>query len=228
FSMDMVHPSPLSFMPVFDGKVIETTPYERLKNGNYNDVKILTGYNTDEGTLFVGKGISEADYENYVKIIFGDKASAVLERFPVDEAHTPTDRARQIVKMGFQIGCKTFGDAQSDNGKDVYVYNFDYHLPQMDEIGLGVMHAEELLFVFDTFPEAIELPEDGRKMIDQVHNYWVSFVKSGNPNGENGTEIWPKYTKEQQQILQINSNSKVIPLEEKEAVDFFTELMWEQ
>jgi para-nitrobenzyl esterase len=104
FEMNIIHPSDQAFFPVFDGVIIPENPYSALQNGDYNGVDILAGYNTDEGTLFVDEGISEQDYISLVENIFGGNAPAVLERYPVDEEHTATDRARFMMKMGLRMG----------------------------------------------------------------------------------------------------------------------------
>lgn len=228
FSMDMTQPNNFYFMPVFDGKVIDSSPYKSLKEGNYNDVKVLMGYNSDEGTMFIPDGISEEKYQSFAKRIFGKDADKFLKQYPVDSTHSATDRARQLVKASFQIACSIFGDAMGQQNKDIYVYNFDYHIPALDKEGLGVMHGLELFFTFDTFPETLELPEGGQAVIDQVHNSFVSFIKTGDPNNDPDSPSWPKYTPSKKQMLQINENSKAIPLEDQEYLAFITDLLWEK
>lgn len=229
FSMDMTNQNPLCLMPVYDGKVIPEDPYASIEKGDFSDVAVLTGYNTDEGTTFIPEGISEQTYAAFVQDIFGEQAEAVLTRFPVDDAHSATDRARALVKMSFQMGCQIYGDTLTKLGKDVYVYNYDYHIPEYDAAGMGAKHGLELPFVFDTFTEDTELPEDGDEMIEQIHDYWVSFVKTGNPNSkENESAEWPKYNTSEKNILRLNSEFETIPLEDQEEIQFYIDLLFKK
>lgn len=104
FTTDVTNPSLTNFGPVFDGKILPKNPYKALLDGNYNKVDIIAGFNTDEGSIFVPGGIDEETYKEYVKVVFGQKADKVLERFPIDENHTPTDRARCIILNGLRFG----------------------------------------------------------------------------------------------------------------------------
>lgn len=227
FSMDLTNQNPLCLMPVYDGKIIPEDPYSSIKKGDMHEVSVLTGYNTDEGTSFVPEGITEETYIDFVTDIFGEQSGQVLERFPVDDNHSATDRARGLVKMSFQIGCQIYGDELAALGKDAYVYNFDYHVPQYDQSGMGVMHGLELPFVFDTFADDMVLPEDGEAVTEQIHDYWVSFIKTGNPNSkENQSPKWPKYNAGEKEILRINSNSQSISMEDQEELEFLTELLF--
>ena len=43
-----------------------------------------------------------------------------------------------------------------------------------------------------------------------MNNYWVNFVKKGNPNGE-GVPDWPAYDKSAGNIMEIGDQSVVSP-----------------
>ena len=42
-----------------------------------------------------------------------------------------------------------------------------------------------------------------------MNTYWANFAKTGNPNG-NGLTIWPLYHTQKEEILDIESDGKVI------------------
>jgi para-nitrobenzyl esterase len=48
-----------------------------------------------------------------------------------------------------------------------------------------------------------------RELSDKMQNYWVNFVKSGNPNGDNLPK-WEQYTQKQKQVIQFDSEVKMI------------------
>lgn len=227
FVMDIIHPSDTAFFPVFDGVVLPENPYQALADGAYNSVDILGGYNTDEGTLFVEEGISEQDYVDLVEAIFGENAPAVLERYPVDEANSATDRARFMMKMGLRAGTDVFADKLSADGRNVYLYHFDYRIAALDEAGLGTMHALELPFVFDTFSPTTRLSEDDRAFADDAHNRWLNFVRSGNPNeGAPVGAEWEAYSQSEKQTMTLSQNSHLSAAEGTEDVAFLMSLIW--
>lgn len=224
FSMNVIEPYPYCFWPIFDGKVIPKDPYTAAIKGNINDVDILAGFNTDEGEGFVPEGVTEQQYIDYVRSIFGEKADAVLERFPVDAEHTPTDRARNIFKTGLRVGMEIFADALSSRGKNVYYYNYDYIPQSMAEKGQGAIHALELRFVFQQPPDD---SQESKKMADSIHTRWANFIKTGNPNkGEDVDVEWLKYTPEEKETLILDKDTRMAELPEREDEAFFRELLF--
>lgn len=225
FVINMTGPSPLSFWPVFDGKVLPADPYAALTAGEY-EVDILAGYNTDEGTLFIPERMTEAEYTEYITLVFGDKAAAVMERFPLDAEHTPTDRARYIALMGLRFGSDVFADELTARGSRAYCYNFDFSVPALDEAGYGTMHALELPFVFDTIPDTIELNEEQAAFKEAVHGYWLDFVQKGDPNGGSGGVEWPAYTAEGKEIIVLGNEISAAAAPSIDDVEFFRDLLW--
>ena len=50
-------------------------------------------------------------------------------------------------------------------------------------------------------------------------DYWVNFVKTGNPNGL-GLPAWPKYTASENLVKVFDAESKNEKLVDKDALDF--------
>lgn len=224
FSMNIIEPAPYCMWPVFDGKVTFENPYAAVVNGSINDVDILAGFNTDEGESFVPEGVTEQQYIDFVNRIFGEKAGEVLARFPVDESHTPTDRAREIFKVGLRVGTEVFADALSSRGKNVYYYNFDYVPQSMAANGQGAIHALELFFVFKQPPDD---SEQTKAMTEDIRKRWANFIKNGDPNqGEPVNVEWSKYTPEKKETLILNANTHMSGLPNQEDEEFFRDLLF--
>ncbi|EOH71898.1 carboxylesterase/lipase family protein [Enterococcus malodoratus] len=227
FSIDITKPTDYNLWPTFDGKVIPENPYEALQKGDYNSVDLLAGYNTDEGTLFVPEGISEAEYQRTIRLTFGDQAEEVLAKYPVDETHNATQRARDIFYYAMRLGSESFANEMAKQGKNVYYYNFDLNMPKLNEQGLGTAHAMELFFVFDTIPEEVELTTEKEQFKEDLHNRWLNFIVSGDPNqGEKTSIEWPKYSEEEQEILVLNEDTQVRERPNQADVDFFLNKFW--
>ncbi len=229
FSLDMLHPSRQAFFPVFDGDILPEDPLAAIENGAFNKVKLLVGYNTDEGSIFIDESMTEQQYDEFLENLFPKSAGKVQERYPVDEQHTPADRARNIVKMGFRMGGDLFADQLYAAGEDAYLYHFNYSVPALEEAGLGTTHALELLFVFDQFPEGVELDEEARAFVEEVHGRWLNFIKTGDPNeGIDFDTKWESYTPDEKQTMVLNENSHMAAMEEQEDLAFVTEMLWER
>ncbi len=225
YNFDMTKQTPYYFFPIFDGYALPEDPYKAIIDGQSNDVPILVGFNKNEGSIFIPDGVTEQGYKEYVEMIFGDKAEVIMERFPVDEENTATERTRYMVKMpGFSLGSKIYADALSDRGQDVYFYNFNYSGPKLDEAGLGSPHALELYFVFDQIPEPT--PEQ-QALTNEIRAYWINFIKTGNPNeGVPVSNTWPKYTTENKQVIILDKDIEALSIPDIENMIFFEELLY--
>ena len=55
------------------------------------------------------------------------------------------------------------------------------------------------------------------QLADQMSNYWVNFIKTGNPNGAKLTN-WPVYTSEKDQVLILDKQIRATPMPFKEGL----------
>ncbi len=227
FLNDMTAKPHYCFWPVFDGALLPENPYQALRAGAVNGVDILAGYNTDEGSLFIPRGTSEEDYILLLERIFGEDALAVLKRYPVDRRHTAASRARRLAEMGLSMGGDVFADELAARGHNVYYYNFNYSLPVLDRVGLGAMHALELIYVFDTVPRLLLRREEDAAFKEDVHCRWLNFIRSGDPNkGKYNGVAWPRYSKGEKQalILDVKPTTARTPHEKHAA--FYRDVLW--
>jgi acetylcholinesterase len=71
---------------------------------------------------------------------------------------------------------------------------------------MGVLHADEIAYIF-----GLPLhPENGfnaqeEQLSRMMMKYWTDFAKTGNPNGNSGSD-WPLYTVEQQQFFTLDKS----------------------
>lgn len=110
------------FWPVPDGYVYRANPVKAIKEGNINQVKLLAGFNTDEGSLFIPPTTTVDDYTSLVNSIYGPKAENVLARFPVTK-ETVWSQMNDVVTLSLlRSGLYTYADSLSKNN-DVYLYH---------------------------------------------------------------------------------------------------------
>ncbi|MDR1685568.1 MAG: carboxylesterase family protein [Desulfovibrio sp.] len=230
FRWDQTSLAPFPLMPVFDGKVIPENPYKALKDGTFNKVRVLWGFNRDEGSIFVPETTSEPTYAMLAAINCGnDNARAVLARFPVDADHPAFRRVRRLLAYtGFTAGMKTFADAAVAQGLDVYAYNFNYVSPKDAAGGLGARHAAELPYVFNNLHvEGLKEPEQ-QALADEMHLRWGNFIKTGDPN--QGVKLptniqWPKYNSQNSDVMRFDTSVTVGTLPDKEDMEFMERLL---
>ncbi|MDR0990003.1 MAG: carboxylesterase family protein [Propionibacteriaceae bacterium] len=198
-SFDITKPSDEAFWPAHDGKALPLDPAQALKDGQYNAVPILTGYNTDEGTMFVPDQVTDAIYEQTARVTFGQNAQAYLARFPVDADHDARARTAYIMTLGLRSGSAVFSEQFAADGHDVYAYNFNYRTPELDQKGLGAQHGLEIEFVFDTLSDDLSAYPEAVSLSQRIHRYWANFIRTGNPNGSESD--WAKYDQASKQNL---------------------------
>ncbi len=82
---------------------------------------------------------------------------------------------------------------------------FQYHFTRASRRypALGVPHAIELRYVFNTFDPATAKKED-RELAAKMMKYWVRFAKTGDPNVE-GLPTWPESDGEKPSCLELGA-----------------------
>lgn len=181
--------------PVVDGYVIKDDQYVMYQNGDFNDVDILVGYNSDEGASF-----SFADtYETHPKFVadrYGRFADTLLKAYPLTDEGKLNKTARDLMRDA-AFGWQTWAWAslQSQKGKSkVYLYYFDQH-PADSE---GSHHGMDVNYVFQHVTQG----ESDIALSKAMGLYWTNFAKTGNPDGE-GVPHWPAFTTENQKVMYL-------------------------
>lgn len=213
------------FWPIPDGYVYKSNPVNAIEKGNINQVKLLAGYNTDEGSLFIPPTTTEKDYNALVTSAFGRNAKEVLSRYPANGNHV-ISQMNKMVTLGFlRSGMYQYANSLSKNN-DVYLYQFDFVDPMIKETGLGVIHGSEIRYVFHNFMNEINKHEDATQVAQYMRNYWVNFIKTGNPNdGDRLQEDsqWHHYSMSNQQELHIDQKPKMQPIKQAGDIEFINQ-----
>jgi para-nitrobenzyl esterase len=207
------------FWPVVDAYLIIDDQYKLYRQGKYNDVNLLAGTNSDEGSMFVRPAASVEVYHNTIRERFGLFADRILEAYPattVDETYTSA--ADIFRETAFAWPTFAWANLQSATGKsNVFVYYFDQPQPQMPYIRMkarGAAHASEMDYVFGHLDENSRTESDF-KLSEIMIKYWTNFAKTGNPNGE-GLPVWERYSADSQFVMLLKDIPKRIDLPNKE------------
>ncbi|MBI3475745.1 MAG: carboxylesterase family protein [Acidobacteria bacterium] len=204
--------------PNMDGWVIAGDQYKLYQSGQYNDVPVLVGYNSDEGLLF-GNPKSQAAYVQSVRERYREFADKILAVYSGGESLAEKWTARNLMRdSSFGWNTWVWARLQTKTGKsNVFVYYFDEkaELPAgSDPAGYGARHASELPYVFRQLTEH-NRPAPTQKdeaLSDMLRTYWTNFAKTGDPNGA-GLPKWPVYSDATPQMLHIEAgNTKAGPM----------------
>lgn len=204
--------------PVVDGYVIVDDQYRLYEAGKYNDVPVLIGTNSDEGSMF-SRSVSPKEYEKGVRERFGPFADRVLELYPgKTSAQTFRGAADLIRDVVFAWPTWTWARLQSKTGTSpVFVYYFEQKqsrpLLALVLKSDGASHGSEISYVFNhVYPGT----SDAEKTLsDRMAAYWTNFAKHGNPNGEN-LPHWPVFNDEEPTVLYLQNEPRVGPVHNRD------------
>ncbi|MBE6816567.1 MAG: carboxylesterase family protein [Ruminococcaceae bacterium] len=201
-----------------DGYAITEQPYLTYEKGENNEQALLNGYNSHEANVFnLFTKVDEKAYKDALDELFGEYADEAYEAYPPESVPLDYDF---LVEAGgaakgtydhilggtwFAYSHKKWSDYMAAQNKPVYFYYFS-----KDNGSLRANHAGEMPYAYGNLWRHGYLYEDADfALSDTMQNYWVNFVKTGNPNG-NDLPQWAPYTKTQRQILQLDNEVKMI------------------
>lgn len=192
--------------PIVDGYVIPDDQYKLYEVGNYNDVPVLIGYNSDEGLSF-SPGRTTEEFVAGVERRFGPFADALTEAYPVGENNVPRSARNLMRDAAFGWHTWSWARLQPKTGKsEVYFYYFDQHperpedSPQFDH---GTPHGVDVPYVFMHInPENPQTSESDLAISEIMGTYWTNFAKYGQPNGE-GVPEWPAFSEENPDVMYL-------------------------
>jgi len=187
-----------------DGYVLPDLVYNIFAQGKQQDVPTLVGSNADEGSTI---------RMEWVKRDAGNAAGydSIYASFE--------DKLRQSATDAVQWQMRVWAELQATTGKaKSWLYWFDQPWPGQKE--KGAFHGGEIVYVFDNLhAEAQPWQAEDRQLAELMSNYWVSFARDGDPNGQ-GLPHWPSYSRAKPKLMLLSPNPKVIDTPRAQAQEF--------
>jgi len=207
--------------PVIDGYVIVDDQYKLYEEGKYNDVPVLIGTNSDEGSMFAMfvRSIAPEQYEKNARDLFGPFAEKVLELYP-GKTQDQTFRAMADIFRDAWFAWPTWAWAklQSRTGTSkVFVYYFDQKQHPSPFSAFfksdGAPHGSEIPYVFKHLDQnpGTQFTGEDKKLSEMMVTYWTNFAKNGNPNGP-GLPEWPVFKDGEPTVLYLKSEPHTGPI----------------
>ncbi len=193
-----------------DGYVFPSEIYDIFASGRQIRVPVMAGAAADEWTLL-------GPDQGWVKPSTPAEAAEAARLYAPAErpnGHATSDvvlwQAREWVRLNAKAGVE-----------DSYLW-FNTHAPpappRPDGTAMGAYHGSELPFVFRT-QRLIDLPWTAaeRQLSDTLSDYWINFVRTGNPNGA-GLPNWPAYS--DAQVMELSLTPQPFPLPRADSIHF--------
>ena len=200
-----------------DGWLLPDDVYGIFKNGRQNDVPLLIGSNSDEGSIFTPASVTAATFQELVRRRYRDDADAYLALYPFDSDQQA--RAAQAASMRDQTfgwEMRTWARLHSLTGSaKVYLYYFSHVPPLANAAWLGAQHGAEIPYALNwpngAHSREVAWTDNDRQLAATVSSYWVNFAASGNPNGR-GLPEWPPYQAKVDRAMTFGDRVAVLPL----------------
>jgi para-nitrobenzyl esterase len=205
------------FPTTIDGYFLPQQPQEIFKAGKQMHVPLLTGWNSAEGDYRAILGKDEPtpdDYKSAVQRLYRNKASRVLEAYPATNNEEVIKVATELASDRFiAFATWKFAHMQSQTGdKPVYLYYYTRKRGDPEKSS-GAVHSAEIEYALGNlhYNKAFIWTADDLKVSETLQNYFVNFVKTGNPNGS-GLPAWNALKGAMpRQVMVIDVNSHLQP-----------------
>ncbi|MFC8956064.1 carboxylesterase/lipase family protein [Streptomyces sp. NPDC057101] len=192
------------WVPNVDGRVVPLQIADALESGRFHRVPVLQGTTADEGRLTVastydlaGRQLTAAGYPVAVRALYGERADAILARYPLSDHGSPAEALGAILTDS-QFACLQSRTARLMAGHTrSYQYEFADrgamdHLDLPVGFPLGAPHGSEIRYVFGGVSGTPAQNALASTMLD----YWTNFAHTGIPYATDAPR-WNQYPKVQ-------------------------------
>jgi para-nitrobenzyl esterase len=207
--------------PIIDGWVIPDDQYKLYEAGKYNDIPVLIGYNSDEGTSFT-RTKDPKEFISSVETRYGKFAENLLKAYPVGESSVP--KTGRDLSRDAAFGWQTWSWArlQAKTGKSkVFFYYFDQHPDHPKDspnYGFGSYHGQEVAYVFENLDTSNpQTSKSDFEISNLMGTYWTNFAKYGDPNGKD-IPNWPAFSDSNPKLMYFNNTAYTGPVPSAESL----------
>ncbi len=190
-----------------DGFILPKTPYEAYRAGEHNEEALLHGFNAEEGTPFIlfDQG-NLKNYEGKVRGYFKDRADEILTQYAPKTDEEARSMWMQLYSgVYFTHGHYCLSRQALRAGEPVWEYYF-----AKENGRLSAWHSGEEVYCYNNIPADSKLyDEDDRRLADLFSDYFVNFIRSGDPNGA-GLPVWEQST-DGTNVMLLGAEQKMIP-----------------
>ncbi|MEY3432571.1 MAG: hypothetical protein RL131_507 [Bacteroidota bacterium] len=196
--------------PILDGKLVVETAEAIYRAGKQPKIPIIIGSNSAE----VPAGFVNAASKDELLSMFGTlKEEAIAAYDPDGKKELPELLTMVNTDKVWAEPARFTATAFAQKNIPAYIYLFSYVSDSLrNRLRYGAPHGSEIPFVFNTLESRrgnINVTQNDKGVADLMHQYWINFAKTGNPNG-NQLPVWPAYQPKTIEILEMQSDGKAV------------------
>ena len=185
------------FGPMIDGTLIPDHAGLLFAQGKQHDVPFLIGGNSWEASL--GRQIGGGFSPKFISRLVPKKDKDIL--YPGLNGEELEDQVfgdLVLLSTGrYMANQMAYVDSKT------YHYHFSYVASEKVNQQPGAAHSDDIAFVMKTLGvELNNVSEKDKQISNSMHNYWVQFAKTGDPNVPGQTH-WPAYNQDNGSVLEI-------------------------
>ncbi|WP_345955152.1 carboxylesterase family protein [Mucilaginibacter sp. PAMB04168] len=204
------------FPTTVDGYFLPKTPSEIFNAGQQMKVPLLAGWNSAESgyRAILGKdSVTVNAYQLAVQKLYAENAAAVLKAYAAKDGAEVEQAATDLASDRFiAFASWKLTDLHSKTGGKP-VYRYYYTRKRGDPAkSPGAVHSAEIEYALGNlrYNKAYNWTPDDFKVSETLQNYFVNFIKTGNPNGK-GLPAWntlQSTTPRQVMIIDVESRAQ--------------------
>lgn len=196
------------FGVTLDGYVLPSNILEHFQNKKHNQVPIMTGWVTGDGSFLGENKMTAEEYKNEAQTKYGDKAEEFLSIFPASTNDEVKAMKQKQTLMGFAGLPSHLLAILTD--RPAYLYQFSHVPPDKPDFpNYGAFHTSEVPYALHTLHTWQRPWQQLDKEIENtMSSYWVNFAKTGNPNGP-GLPEWKVYDKNVGNIMSLGDKIEI-------------------
>lgn len=201
---------PLRAEPTIDGWLLPQDVDKVFEAGQQNDVPVITGGTTKEGSAMPGRTMTVAGLRQWAHQLYGERSEEFLALYPHRTDAQAWDAMVDSLSDRINWGARVWARLQAKAGSSpVYVYEFDRAPPGRDSSFYGAYHMSDIAYVFDNL-WAIHRPwsEVDKRLARTMSSTWVRFALAGDPNGP-GLPLWPRYDAAREQVMVFDERTEL-------------------
>ncbi len=202
-----------------DGYAITEQPYTTYEKGNNNEEALLNGYNGHEADVFsFTEKVTDENYVESLEHVLGKYAKEGAELCPpeplakryslflVEQGGNAKGSYDRIVSAAwFNYSHYNWSRLIAEQNKPVYLYYFN-----KENKGLAANHGGEMPFAYGNLHRHAWLyTDEDNALSETMQNYWVNFVKTGDPNGKDLPE-WVPFNESPDKVMLFGDTVEMI------------------